>query len=306
LLGPNGEVKNTWVKTSVDRDAQLQILREAMKDLVEPYRGKVRAVPAPKIAEKDLLAVYPLADPHIGMLSWAKETGEDFDLQIAEGTLKNTVDRLVASAPPAERALLINLGDFFHSDGGGNTTTKGTPVDVDSRFAKIALAGMRIKRQIIDRLLRKHKHVEVWTKAGNHDENTAIMLAVALSAVYEKEPRVEISMDPARFQVKEFGVNLIGGAHGHTSTLARLPGFLASNWPEEWGRTEHRIWYTGHVHHDSAQEHLGCMVETLRTVAVRDAWHVGQAYHSGRDLKCDVWHKKNGRIARIIQRAIKP
>lgn len=304
LVNSAGNVVQQWVKTAVDKEAQRrELLQAAIEDIVAAGRGRLAPIKPPKQTDNDTLAVYPMADAHIGLLSWEKETGENFDLKIAERTMAETVDRLVASAPPAKRAVFINLGDYLHVDGSSNKTTRGTPQDVDGRFAKVAMAGVRIKRRVIDRLLQRHDEVEVITLAGNHDTNQAVWLAIAMQALYSKEPRVKVSVDPSAFQVLEHGVNLIGAAHGHSSSLDKLPSFLAANWPEEWGRAKHRIWYTGHLHHDSVKEHAGCIVETLRTTAARDAWTHASAYHSGRDLKCDVWHKEHGRIARLIQRA---
>jgi hypothetical protein len=307
LLDAEGNVKQTWVKTKVDHDAQLEFMREAMQSLAEPMRGRLDPLLAPAVTNDDTLAVYPWADTHMGMLAWGKEAGVDFDLKIAERMLADTTDRLIASAPRSEQALFIDLGDYFHTDNHQNRTERaGNVLDVDSRYAKMAHVGLRVKRRFIDLLLHRHQAVEVWTISGNHDENSAVMLAIALEAIYEREPRLQVSVNPSRFQVRRFGANLIGGAHGHTANLKQLPGLMAAQWPDLWGQTQHRIWYTGHVHHDSVQEYPGCLVETLRTVAPRDAWSAGKGYSSGRDLKCDVWHRTEGRIARIVQRVVDP
>lgn len=305
LVDANGNPRQQWIKTSVDREAQLEILKGALGDLLENGRGRLPPLRAPKQTDGDLLAVYPLADAHVGMLAWAEEAGEDFDLDIAERMYAETVDRLVASVPPAKSALLINLGDFFHVDNSTFRTERGGNVlDGDSRFAKIARIGLKIKRRMIDRLLQKHKAVEVWTLAGNHDENSGLLLAIALQAIYEKEPRLTVSVNPSRFQARKFGEVLVAAAHGHTLPLDRLPGVMAATWAEDWGATRYRVWYTGHVHHDSVKEHSGCTVETLRTLAPKDAWHAGAGYNSGRDMKCDLWHLSDGRVARYIQRAV--
>jgi hypothetical protein len=40
------------------------------------------------------------------------------------------------------------------------------------------------------------------------------------------------------------------------------------------------------------------MFESFRTLAAKDAWHSGQGYRSGRDMKCIILHKEFGEIGR--------
>lgn len=303
LVDRDGKVRAQWIKTRQDQEDRLEAVREALAEITETHAGRLAPLGPPAGVDSDLLAVYPVPDAHIGMYAWAAEAGADFDLRIAEETYAQTQDRLLQSAPRAHRALFVDLGDFMHIDNAQFRTERaGNVLDADSRFAKVVQVAIRLKRRMIDRLLQRHAEVDVWSLAGNHDENTSLALAIAFEAIYEREPRVTISTDPSRFRMLEYGIGLIGAAHGHTSSLKTLPGLMAAQWPEAWGRTQQRIWYTGHVHHDSLQEHPGCLVETLRTASPRDAWTAGRGYLSGRDLKCDVWHKTEGRIARLIQR----
>ena len=81
-------------------------------------------IPAPEILNADLLTVYPMGDPHLGMYAWAAETGTDFDLEIAERNLTAATVRLVMASPPSEEALIVNVGDFFHGDTSANRTLR--------------------------------------------------------------------------------------------------------------------------------------------------------------------------------------
>ena len=248
--------------------------------------------------DEDLLNVFPIGDAHIGMLSWAAETGNNFDLKIAEQNLFAAIDRLVAVAPAARQALVVNLGDFVHADGKGNTTTKGTPVDVDGRWAKIISVAIRVLRRIVARCLEKHDEVRLINEIGNHDANTSVFLALCLQQFYETEPRVSIDTSPSKFHWHRFGKNLIGVTHGDTTKYKDLPGIMACDRAQDWGETLHRKWLCGHVHHDQLKELHGCTVETFRTLAPGDAWHSGQGYRSGRDSKLIVLHREHGEIER--------
>lgn len=298
LVDASGDVVAQWIKTRDGREDPAAMLLEAMKD-ADCWSGKAEPIqPSEAVLDDDLLCVYPMGDPHIGMFAWGNETGQNHDTKIAERELCAAVDRLVELAPTARRALIISVGDFFHADNRGNTTTGGTPVDSDGRWPKTLAAGIRIMRRNIDRSLERHGLVDVIIEIGNHDWHTSIMLAICLAQFYENEPRVKIDTSPAKFHYYRFGANLIGTTHGDTVKLADLGEVMACDRPQDWGATMHRYWYTGHIHHDTLKELRGCKVESFRTLAPADAWHKGQGYRSGNDMKCLVLHKEFGEIYR--------
>jgi hypothetical protein len=119
-----------------------------------------------------------------------------------------------------------------------------------------------------------------------------------MKAHFHYEPRVVIAPNPSMFHYHEFGTNLLGITHGHTVKANALPGIMANDQAPAWGRTKQRYWYCGHVHHESKKEYPGCIVETFRTLAPKDAWHAGQGYRAGQSMVCDVVHKTRGRIMR--------
>jgi hypothetical protein len=74
---------------------------------------------------------------------------------------------------------------------------------------------------------------------------------------------------------------------------------MATEKPEEWGATKHRVFFRGHHHHDNRVEYNGCIVEQMRTLAPGDAYAVGGGYLSGRDMKCIVMHSEFGEQMRL-------
>lgn len=301
LYGNDGSVRGQWVKTAADRESQLAALFDAVQSIVEPFRGRSDAPRAPQHGDESLLAVYPMGDPHFGLFAWADECGEQFDLSTAEANLVAAVDKLVGLAPAAKQALVINLGDFFHTDNSSNRTARsGHALDVDGRWQQILAVGIRAMRRCVDRALEKHESVRVINAIGNHDDHSAIVLSLCLAGYYENNPRVTIDTSPSPFHWLRFGACLLGVTHGDSAKFADLPGIMAHDRAEDWGATKHRFWYCGHVHHDSLKEFPGVTVETFRTLAARDAWHHRSGYRSGRDMKLDILHRDHGRIARHI------
>lgn len=300
LYDREGQIAGQWVKSQRDPEHRIELLLDAVQRIAEPFRGAAEPTQAKANRSDDLLCVYPFGDPHFGMHAWADETGENFDLKIAERDLITAVDHLVSLAPPARTGMLVSLGDLFHADSKKASTTAGTPVDVDSRWGKVLEVVVRTMRRCIDRMLEVHEQVKVISASGNHDELSALVLAVCLSLYYEREPRVQVETSPAKFYWHRFGKNLIGVHHGDTAKASDLPGVMACDRAKDWGETDHRYFYCGHIHHERVQEYPGVVVESFRTLAPKDAWHSAQGYRSGRDLRLDVLHREWGRVNRHI------
>lgn len=292
-----------WIKAYRGKETREQTLARLLANLPETVPARVGKIPLGTWQDEprttDLVSVYPMGDPHFGMLASARECGEAWDLEIAERINRRAIEDLVVRGPRSEVALLINLGDFFHSDTPHGTTTKGTRLDVDGRWSKTLEVGMRSITHMIDCLLVHHPRVIVDCQIGNHDEHSSIMLAIGLRAHYRNEPRIDVKVDPNPFHFFRFGNVLLGSTHGDGCKHADLPEIMAVDSPD-WSACEHRHWWIGHVHHKSLiQKDLrGCTVESVRTLAARDAWHHRSGYRSPRDMQRIVYHRKFGEVSR--------
>lgn len=299
LYDDEGNPRLQWVKTSLDKEAQLEIMKQAVEAICADVKP-TKAIPPPPDVNDQLISIYPWGDPHVGMYAWADEVGENFDLSIAEQDMCNAVDYLVERSPASRRGVLINLGDFFHyTNMMGTTERSGHILDRDSRTAKMIDVGVRIIRRCIERMREKHEIVELVNAPGNHDEVFAHFLNVMFRALYENEPRVVIHDAPTTRHYLIHGKCLIGVVHGHQTKDRDLAGIMATERPGEWGQTKHRVFFRGHHHHDNRVEYNGCIVEQMRTLAPGDAYAVGGGYLSGRDMKCIVMHSEFGEQMRL-------
>ena len=299
LYGEDGQPKLQWVKTNLEREAQLEIMKQAVEALCDDVLP-VRAISAPPDVNEQLMSVYPWGDPHVGMYAWADEVGENFDLDIAEADMCNAVDYLVERSPPSKRGVLINLGDFFHyTNMTGTTERSGHILDRDSRTAKMIDVGVRIIKRCLERMREKHEIVELINAPGNHDETFAHFLNVLFRNLYANEHRVIVHDQPTTRHYLQHGKCLLGVVHGHQTKDRDLPGIMATEKPLEWGATKHRVFFRGHHHHDNRVEYTGCIVEQMRTLAPGDAYAVGGGYLSGRDMKCIVMHSEFGEQMRL-------
>ena len=300
--GPTGAVERTWERQSPESEQAQEAFQAAIRDLCNTI-PPAPLIPAPLAFDDDLLNVIPMGDPHFGLLSWKPETGESFDLEIAETMTFGAVDKLVSRAPPAGVGLLLNLGDYFHADDSTNRTPRGqNQLDVDGRFQKVASVGFRAMLRCIERMLETHAKVIVRNNPGNHDPHQALMLNIAVGARFHDNPRVYVDPSPSPFYYYRHGKTLIGSTHGDGAKLADLPLIMANDVQHEWAASDYRVWHVGHFHHNQrlAQKDLvGCEVETHRTLAAGDAWHRHAGYRALRDMKVISYHREYGEDLRI-------
>ncbi len=294
-----GQVRGQWVKSRADDTRREQIIRDFVASLVEDVRGLAPAVTRPVAAKSQLLCTIPMGDPHFGMYAYAAETGDDFDLKIADRITRGAVDRLIDAAPEADTCIIENLGDFFHADDSKNRTPQsGHALDVDTRYALVVQVGLKALVYCINRAREKFPNVIYRGNPGNHDPHAALMLSLCLSAYFDGVEGVTIDLSPAAYWYCRGGKVLLGTCHGDGAKHGDLPLLMATDVPEDWGASKFRHWHVGHVHHWTGKEHPGCVVETFRTLAGRDAWHAGKGYRAGRDMHLIVYHKEFGEVER--------
>jgi hypothetical protein len=298
LVDSNNRVVQQWIKTKEETQTDLIA---AIKEEFGQYKGTAKLVKPPKETFSDLMQVYPVCDPHIGMLSWAPETGQSNDLKIGVDRVDHGLQRLISLAPAAETAVIIQTGDFLHADSQTNTTpASGHQLDVDGRSQKVKLAGVQLLRRSIDYALQKHSRVIVKNLKGNHDPESAAWLNIALGLFYSDEPRVEIDLDDGNNDIwlHLFGVNYIGATHGHTMKPERMAMVMADDNPEYWGASKYRWMIFGHIHHETVKEVGSVRCESFRQPVPKDAYAHSHGYRAGNSMSAVTLHKTDGEIGR--------
>ena len=297
LYDEQGQIIQQWVKTKADEynvEQIIETIKAAFDDL-----GAADPVPPPPDHDTSLATLYPLPDLHMGLYAWGKEAGEDYDLGIADRVNREAFGRLVASTPPAHTAVVLGLGDLIHADNTENRTARsGNSLDVDTRYSRVLHVATQFMVYAVDQALRHHERVIVRNLPGNHDTHSALAVAMALWAWFRNEPRVTVDTDPSYFWWWQFGANFLGATHGDMTKMQDLPLVMAASKPEAWGSAKHRLILTGHIHHKSALELGGVIVESFQSTAARDAWHQASGFRSGRSLTAITLHHERGEIAR--------
>lgn len=299
-----------WLKTKNENGTSYSVLLKPAQpeeaDLIDRIRDAfggmdaAKPVAAPAYNDADLLAVYPLADVHIGMMAWGRETGEDYDTRIAANRVREWVGRCIAASPAAETAVILDVGDLTHADDQMNQTPKSKHVlDVDTRHFRTLDITIATMTAAVDLALAKHKHVLVRILTGNHNPTSFMAVIFAVAAWYRDEPRVTVHKDPSEFFAMEWGNVMLAAHHGDKSKAERMVLFLADQYPEMWGRTRHRFLFTGHLHHHKSADIGGVQWEQLRAVTARDAYAVSHAYAARAQMQGITYHKERGEIQRV-------
>ena len=183
------------------------------------------------------MANYPVGDHHMGMLSWRPETGDSYDIEIAERLLTRAFQHLVPLAPRCRRALIPFLGDLFHYDSQVPETPHGKhKLDADSRYQKMIRAGRRMIQNCIRIVAEWHEQVDVIFLPGNHDPYSMTIIAEMFAALYEENPRITINTVPRLYRYSQFGKVLFGFTHGDLCKPEALPQIMAADCPPNGGR----------------------------------------------------------------------
>lgn len=286
----DGEITSEAIWEKPDKHQQESIFLEGVQAALARFEGGAPRVLAPKKSRSDKLTVYPVADLHLGAYAWGDECGEDYDTDIAQRLIYGAMAELVESAPSTEECLVVDLGDLVHADSPQNETERsGAKLDVDTRWQRIADIAATVLISCVEAAKAKHKTVRVRKAFGNHDPNTSRMLNVMLKLYYSKDRRVIVEDSPSAFWYYRFGKVLLGVTHGDKTKPQDLPGIMAADVPEDWGASTCRMWLTGHIHHLTRKEYPGCVVETFRSLAAKDAYHAHHGFRSERDMQALVF-----------------
>lgn len=299
MYKPDGSIAAQWVKSSLDEQVQAEIMRAAIEAMSEEI-PRIKAQPAPAPGRANLLNCYVLTDFHLGLLSHREETGDDYDLKIAEKLLIDWFSAAIAQAPDADTGLFLQLSDLLHFDGMDAVTPASKHLlDVDTRFYKVVRCAIRCIRQIIGMLLAKHQKVHCIFADANHDPVSQIWIREMMTAMYENEPRITIDNTPSPYNAYEFGKVAIFSHHGHKRGVSNVSEVFAAQFRELFGRTKYAYAHLGHLHHVDVKENNLMIVEQHRTLAAKDAYAARGGWLAGRSASVITYHSEFGEVSRM-------
>ena len=297
----DGSIALQWVIQEPEKRDLRQKIDAMVDGLRDDLTGFKKPVTAPKEVNEDYCAQYLVGDHHFGMLadSDTKLDDADWDVKIATRVLIDAVDRLSSRVGNAHTGVLVNVGDLFHADSSANTTTAGTPVDVDTRIGKTFKLAGRLFQTIIDKMLQVHQEVVVINVRGNHDSDMACHLSSCLELLYDREPRVNVLKNYSKFLHWEWENNLFVYHHGDRVKHEQILQAVVTNLDAEWSRCKHRYCHMGHIHHQMSKEIGTLIFEHFSSMTSTDQWHSDSGYGANRSMTAIVYHKDYGEDSRV-------
>jgi|TARA_B110000879_G_scaffold35783_1_gene49402 hypothetical protein len=297
----DGTVALQWVIQEPEKRDMKAKLDQMIDGIKDDLNGFKTAVKPPKKVNSDYLAMYMIGDHHFGMLadSETKMDNDDWDIKIATSILLESTNRLAARVGDAEVGVLLNVGDFFHADNSFNTTTKGTPVDVDTRIGKTFRLAGRLFQTLINKMLETHKEVVVINVRGNHDSDMACHLSSCIELLYAKEKRVNVLPNYSKFIHYQWHNNLFVFHHGDRMKHEQILQAVIKNLDDEWSQSKNRYCHLGHIHHHVAREVGSMHFEHWGSLTSTDQWHSDSGYGAERSMTAVVYHKDTGEDSRV-------
>jgi len=245
-----------------------------------------------------------ISDLHFGMYAWGEEAGENYDLKISKKLFLRSIMELAHRSMlfPVERILLPIGNDLLHVDvpigGKGGATTKGTPMDVDTRYKKMFREARIMIVEAIE-YLKKIAPVNVLIVPGNHDSERIFCLGDSLEAWFHNDDRVHVLNDPTSRKYVWYGKTLIGYCHGNEEKVANLPQLMADEEATAWAGSVWREWHIGHVHakRERVTEIGAVRIVTVPSIAPNDEWHTRKGYHHVRAAEGYMYGAEDGYVA---------
>lgn len=295
-----GNIKLQWVKTDVDAERQLEIMRAVVDGMCSEITPVAPVKKPARKTDDKLLNLYTVSDFHLGMLSWADETGDDWDMKIAEDLFSRWFDAAFQQAPAAGVGVINLLGDLAHFDSlDAVTPASGHVLDADTRYQKLVRTMIRMVRRVVDMALVKHPVVKLLIVQGNHDESGMIWLAEMFSALYDNEPRVFVDTSADVYKMVQHGKTMLFFHHGHKARFDAIEPIMIAKFRKAFGDSEYSYAHVGHLHHQKLVESRNMIVEQHRTLAAKDAYASRGGWMSGRSANVITYSAEYGEVGRL-------
>ncbi len=302
LYNNRGEAIAQWIKTSADDERQRQLIQQA----IESLKSEIKPASPVKFkgnADSDLCSVYVITDYHMGMMASAKESGETWTTQKSVDFLVNWFSHALEKAPDSDTAVLCQLGDFLHFDGlDAVTPAHKNLLDTDTRYCELVNIAIVALRQIIEMMLKKHKHVHIIMAEGNHDMASSVWLRGLFAEKYRNESRVFVDNSHLPFYAFEWGNTMLGFHHGHKAKVEEISKIMTGMYREIYGRTKYAYTHQGHQHHAKLQEDNLMIVEQHPTIAPKDAYSARLGHRANRGASVITYSKLHGEVERFTVR----
>ena len=229
-------------------------------------------------------------DPHNGLLAWQNESGENYDLKIAQERFLKCAWDIVSRCKhkKIKRIIFCMLGDILHTANDRQETEKGTFQQVDGRYVKITDTTEATIVNVIA-ILKSIAPVEVVWVSGNHSRISEYLVVRSVEKSFSD---VKFDIAPNPIKSIKIGNALIGLAHGDmpkkniTQNVDREARMI--------GGIKYIEQHCGHFHSEITTWVNGIIVRYLPCLCSSSAWVHQQGYLDFKAMISFVWSETNG------------
>jgi hypothetical protein len=257
--------------------------------------------------DPDIMVEWKLMDSHLGMTSWAKETGAEYNIETASKLIISAAQLIFREHHDVAKATIVLGGDNIHSDFRSNITEKsGHHLDVATKYEQNIDAMYMTMITAIDIALCRARELELIVLSGNHDYHSAIGLSRIIAAHYRNNSRIIINLSPGLHKYSRWGSSYFMYTHGHTAPPERLAAFMLNRIIEKsLTGIKHKLVRKAHLHKRGKVvpaglvEENGVLIETFPTIAAPETYTIDAAYSQCRATVVETFHKKYGLRSRM-------
>jgi hypothetical protein len=262
----------------------------AFKECLEKY-------PVSKQAKESTVSSWPenggkmmeiaISDLHLGKLAWWRETGSEYNLEIAKECFYGAIQCFAKKAieEGVTRFLLPIGNDLLNMDGPHGNTTSGTPQSNAASWGETYREAFGMLYGGISTLASIGEVIVVCVP-GNHDSQTAFTLTHALATRFSEgthKHNTFFDIEPSLRKYHLFGNVLLGFTHGDKEKMNDLLGLMAVEQAHDWGGSHFREFHVGHLHKTAGMrpthdELHGFRVRVMPSLSGTDSWHHSKGY----------------------------
>lgn len=245
----------------------------------------------PSPSDRKYALMLPITDFHYGKYgSPMVDSDYPYNRFVARELLRSKLARIVSDAlvyGTPERVYLPFGSDWFHIDNKNNSTTKGTPQDVDGIHDEIFAHGLNLFFNVVDSIARITPTVVLVYMPGNHDDQDTKSMYHTLWERYKDSSHVVM-----RNPIEPGALSYLQGMNYHDNAMFTHHGDryapLSANSLGEIIATITRssayadfknvLLFTGDKHHDKCEVKSNIRWEQAPSISGTDQYHAKHGY----------------------------
>lgn len=274
--------------------------KDYLLDVIDNWKPKIPNFKRPNYRNKKARkvgAVLSIQDLHYGKLN---NEGIEQDFKSA---IQDLIERTV-SGHNIESLYFVIGGDLLNVDTFNKTTTSGTPVENSMTAYDAYTVAFDSFYWAINYLKCFCNTLNIVYVPGNHDRLTSFTLVHALEKAISF-PNIAWHNEYKERKALNYYDNFFGFEHGDVKSKD-TPLIYATEHSTIWGKTKHRVLFTGHYHKNKKVEYItedetvGFTFKIIPSLSKTDYWHNHNKFvGNARAALIDLYDPKKGFIGQM-------